>query len=440
MTDESLDRAVRNQQSKMTSLFPGKHRRTIFLSGVTGYLGSHLALAFLKEGYRLKVLLRPRSVGPEFRLKQIFGRFHPISLKSFINSRQLEILSGDITEEHLGLPMATISRLSPEITDVLHCAAEVSFDPLKEEELWKVNVNGTKNVLAFTRTMKKAKLHYISTVFVAGKRQGVILEDELGGGGDFNNAYEKSKFYAELEVRKAMRDGLPTVVYRPSILVGDSKTGQTESFIGFYTFLRAFDLIADRTRRFLAPHPAGSRKGLALANNGLIFVPLRILGSESKTLNIIPIDYAVEVIAAIFRDDTNVGRTFHIVNFTPPTIGQLRDWMCQALSLRGVVFALEQEFERNRMNRWERLFASGTKEYTAYMCGKEAIFQSGNTQTLIQREKITFPVTNSDFIQLLSSYCKLNGWGKQRGRGLTAKLASRVKAKISSAGAYRQYY
>src|SRR3990167_2694145 len=106
-------------------------QRTLFLTGATGFLGSHLALAFLGCGYRLKILVRSRGAGSELRLKRVLDAIQPTPLLSYLLTGQLELVHGDVTARHLGLSARTVLRLATEVTDVVHCAAIVSFDPAK---------------------------------------------------------------------------------------------------------------------------------------------------------------------------------------------------------------------------------------------------------------------------------------------------------------------
>lgn len=390
-------------------------KRTILLTGGTGFLGAHLVIAFLAKGYQVKVLVRTRNHRPEsLRFSQALNPICAFPLPIYLRSGYVELLAGDVTARHFGLSSGTILKLSNEVTDIVHCAAMVSFNPSKAPELMRVNVQGTKNILELATGLKAPVLHYVSTAFVAGRKQGLVQETSPEGKSGFNNAYEESKFLAELEVRKAMTAGLPAVIYRPSILVGNSQTGQTQSSLGFYTLLRALALVARRARRLLERHPGHiDVSGLRWEKN-LIFIPLRVEGSESKTLNIVPIDHVVQTMLAIFRDGNSVGKTFHLVNFKPPTIGQLRDQMCETLGMSGVSLVAQEGLKWKLTNRWERLFAKNTEEYAAYLNGKEPVFQADNTLHIIRREEIPQPVTDANFIRLLTTYCQQSHWGRRR--------------------------
>src|SRR5207247_7626369 len=123
----------------------------------------------------------------------------------------------------------------------------------------------------------------------AGSRSDLALETEIDVGQGFRNPYEESKCQAELMVADAERHGaISPSIYRPSIVIGDSKSGRVTHFHGVYAFIRGLWAALERLRRRM---PEG----------GLINLPLRVLGRESTTLNFVPIDYVVDAMVAISR-------------------------------------------------------------------------------------------------------------------------------------------
>jgi nucleoside-diphosphate-sugar epimerase len=97
----------------------------------------------------------------------------------------------------------------------------------------RVNVDGTRNVLdALERCSTLTRLYYFSTCYVSGRYAGPFSEDDLEVGAPFNNYYEETKHLAEADVRRRMAAGIPATIYRPSIVVGDSCTGETQKFEG----------------------------------------------------------------------------------------------------------------------------------------------------------------------------------------------------------------
>jgi nucleoside-diphosphate-sugar epimerase len=189
------------------------------------------------------------------------------------------------------------------VTDVLH-AAEQSTLSSPREEMRRVNLTGTQAVLELAIDCRKLRrFTHLSTVFVSGDRVGVIAEDELACGQAFRNPYEESKFEAELLVRRAMGQ-IPTTVLRPSIVVGDTKTGEIDRFEGPYAL------------------------AILLVTSPLQ-VPVPLPGDGIAPLNAVPIDYVVDATAAIHKDSRAVGRTFHLVDPNPSSARRVYETIAQ---------------------------------------------------------------------------------------------------------------
>jgi nucleoside-diphosphate-sugar epimerase len=155
-----------------------------------------------------------------------------------------------------------------------------------------VNVEGTRNVLELARGARRlSRLNHFSTAYVSGARVGVILEDELAMGQRFHNPYEETKYQAELLVRRAQGD-LPATIYRPSIVVGDSRTGEIDRFEGPYAL--AILLVASP-----------------------LAVPLPLPGDAVAPLNVVPVDFVVEAAVSIGANPAAAGKTVHLVDPAP---------------------------------------------------------------------------------------------------------------------------
>ena len=145
----------------------------------------------------------------------------------------MEVLVGDASAMHLGLSTSEYRELTSTVTDVLHAAEETTLSAPRDQ-MKRMNVSGTQAALELAVDAQKLRrFTHLSTVFVSGDRVGAIAEDELACGQAFRNAYEETKFEAELLVRRAMSQ-IPAAVLRPSIVVGDSKTGEIDRFEGPY--------------------------------------------------------------------------------------------------------------------------------------------------------------------------------------------------------------
>jgi thioester reductase-like protein len=192
---------------------------------------------------------------------------------------------------HLGLSGAEYKRAAAEVTQLWHLAA--LYDLGADQDLIRaVNLEGTRNVLELARAARcLERLHHFSTAYVSGDREGVILEDELDVGQRFHNAYERSKFEAERLVRRAMTE-LPATVYRPSIVVGDSRTGEIDRFDGPYYL--AILLVASP-----------------------VAVPLPLPGTGIAPLNVVPVDFVVDAALSIGANPFGLGATVHLVDPAP---------------------------------------------------------------------------------------------------------------------------
>lgn len=234
---------------------------TILITGASGLIGSEVARRYLEDGAHVS-LLAHRS---------------PID----IGAKKPRIVRGDITKPRLGLSSKAYRALTSTVTSILHCAARTDFS-ISRQDAERVNVDGTRNIVALARHCRRLdKLGVLSTLYVAGRRLGVILERELTHTSRFVNVYEESKYRMEQFLRK-QRD-LPIAVYRLSTVIG-AEDG--------------------RVRQFNAVHRA-----LRLLHNG--FVPM-VPGTPESRVDLISSDYAASAIFELFERRFVAGRTYHI--------------------------------------------------------------------------------------------------------------------------------
>jgi thioester reductase-like protein len=252
----------------------------VLLTGATGFVGRELLERLLERGDRpVHALVR----APDDRA----------AAERLPAHARLNVLAGDIERPGLGLSEAARARLAEEVTRVVHCAASVSFD-LSLEESRRVNVEGTRNVVELAeRCSGLERLTYVSTAYVAGEPRGLFREDQLDVGQRFRNPYERSKFEAERMIRERA-NGMPLQVLRPSIIVGDSRTGRTSSFNVLYGPLKAF------------------------ARGRIPAIPAR----RSAPVDIVPVDYVADRTYELLTDGPD--GTFHLVaGSNATTVGRL---------------------------------------------------------------------------------------------------------------------
>jgi len=271
---------------------------TSLLTGFPGFIGRRLARTLLDadESNRVVALVEERM---RETAEKVAG-----------GHERLEVLSGDIADRRLGLSGADYDRLAGEVTHVHHLAA--IYDLAVPIELaQRVNVDGTGNVLEFCLAAAGLeRLAYVSTAYVAGRRTGVVYEHELVMGQAFKNHYESTKFQAEVWVRELM-DRVPTTILRPAIVVGDSRTGETEKFDGPYYMLRAI--------------------ARSVAKNQ----PIVQFGAAGAPFNVVPVDFVVDAIARAATAPDTAGETLHLVDPDPLSAHDLMELLAHTYAGRG---------------------------------------------------------------------------------------------------------
>ena len=235
------------------------------LTGATGLLGNYLLRDLLLRDIPVAELVRPnRKQTARQRIEAAlcawdveYGRPLPRPV----------VMEGDIAQPDLGLDAVNIRWAAEYCSAVIQNAASLTFHSTsKEGEPWRSNIGGTRNVLEFCRNTGIRKFHHVSTAYVAGLRQGKVLETELDVGQQFSNDYECSKLQSETMVREADFLDEPTV-FRPGIIIGDSQTGMTTTYHGYYAALQLVHTIVRSMPTNETGLVGGDRTRLTLSGN-----------------------------------------------------------------------------------------------------------------------------------------------------------------------------
>jgi thioester reductase-like protein len=235
-------------------------------------------------------------------------------------------------------------------------------------------------VLELARDCAKLKrFNHFSTCYVAGNRLGVIAEDELDCGQTFRNAYEETKFQAEVVVKKAS-SSLPVTIYRPSTVVGDSKTGEIDRFDGPYYL------------------------GILLVTSPLT-IPLPLPGDGVAPLNVVPADFVVDAVWALAHDPRAVGRTFHLVDPNPISARRVYELIAEKANKRLPKFTISAKAAdvMLRLPFVERL-ARPQRAAIGYV-NHLAIYNCDNTLELLDGTGIRCPPLKS-YLDKLVEYVK----------------------------------
>ena len=372
----------------------------IFMTGGTGLVGTHLIPRLLRAfpGSIISLLVRGDNDA------DVASRVDEISLKveredGVPGARErIRGLRGDVLLDLYGLSGRDLDRLAEETTYIIHGAATIRFDhPI--EEAREVNCGGTRKLLALAERWagrrKLKRFVYIGTSSVSGQREGVVTEEELETGQRFFNTYEQSKCESERIVRDHFQR-IPAVIFRPSIIIGDSRTGATSSFNVIYIPLR-------------------------LLQRGLLeFIP----GTPATRMDLVPIDWVDDVMVHIMALDAADGKVCH-VTAGPDRAAPLGEVVLGAMAYfdrhtplaapRRMEFVTREEFERRRKlarGREEALLAQ-LDTLLPYV-SIDRLFDSRNTDALLQGSGITFP-RFSAYEEKILAYCLATRWGKLPG-------------------------
>ena len=314
--------------------------RDILLTGFPSFVARRLLATLLADEPEcfVRLIVRPDYLDQASRTLDAMGAARDRVL----------LLSGDVVSLDLGLSGREYLELVARVTDVYHIAS-IWYLGVDRQQTHEVNVVGARQILEACHEMRQLRrLNHLSTAFVAGDREGVIMEDELEQGQRFRNAYEQTKFQAEQLMRQAM-PSLPISVYRPSIIVGDSRTGEIDKLAGLYYLMYAIV--------HMPPH-----------------VPMVMPGKGDKPLNLVPIDYVCQAMHLISQRQDTAGKTFHLTDPNPLAAQRIFELVAQQVNkpspVRGVPYRLARQVMRfpylERLTRSPRQLLDDLNHLTIY--------------------------------------------------------------------------
>jgi thioester reductase-like protein len=257
----------------------------LLLTGATGFVGMELLARYLERSDR-RIVTLVRAASDEAARERIDAVLSNLfGSRSRLYAPRVTAVAADLLAPRLGLGRARSEELARRVSTIVHAAASVSFTlPLAEARA--INLDGTRRMLDFAELACAQggldRYGHVSTAYVAGTYSGRFAECDLDLGQLFRNSYEQSKFEAEQLVRT--RAGLPFTILRPSIVVGDRRTGWTAAFNVLYWPLRAF------------------ARGLFTAVPAIPAAPV----------DVVSVDYVADAIYALCEDCSGVGETYNL--------------------------------------------------------------------------------------------------------------------------------
>jgi thioester reductase-like protein len=296
----------------------------IFLTGSTGYIGAHIAANLLDcSAERLNLLVRAKDeqearerLWRSLQLHMDFERF-----RSYLDSR-ISFYRGDLTDSQFGLADDEYRDLAQSTDSVIHCAA--SLNRKSEKSCLNVNLRGTLQVIKLAKSARDfhglRRFSHVSTVAVAGHRRDEVVLEDLSI--DWNRSdydpYARTKKFCEHMIRELLPD-TPRTIFRPSIVLGDSRRPETNQF----DMVRAFVFLA-----------------------GLPVLPFR----PTDKIDIVPVDFVASAVATLHLKEKPSHEIYHLSSGTgSETFQQLTDALSHAQKKRPPVFVPALEGSSSRL-------------------------------------------------------------------------------------------
>jgi NAD(P)-dependent dehydrogenase (short-subunit alcohol dehydrogenase family) len=268
---------------------------TYFVTGATGFIGRRLVKKLLaRRGTTVYFLVRPESRDKVPALLEDWG---------VDDSRAIAVV-GDLGQPMLGVSKAEQKKLAGKIKHFFHLAAVYDLGADAESQI-VANIDGTRNAVALANAIKAGVFQHASSIAAAGMYEGVFREDMFDEAENLDHPYFATKHDSEKIVRKEAE--MPWRVYRPGLVVGDSRTGEMDKIDGPYYFFK----LIQRMRSILPP-----------------WMPA--IGIEGGRINIVPVDFVVDAIDHIAHKKDLDGKAFHLVDPTPYRVGDILNIFAKA--------------------------------------------------------------------------------------------------------------
>lgn len=265
-----------------------------FVTGATGFIGRFLVSNLLKRKGTVHVLLRK---GSEKKLDAI-------AEKMGWDRKRVVAVTGDLSKPKLGLSAAQVRGLTGKVQHFFHLAA--IYDLSADAESQQVaNIDGTRHAIELATAIKAGCFHHTSSIAAAGLYPGVFREDMFDEAEGLKDPYLRTKHDSEGIVRREC--GVPFRIYRPSMVIGHSQTGEIDKIDGPYYLFTLIKKIRSALPKW---------------------VPT--LGIEGGRINVVPVDFVANAMDHIAHKRGLDGKCFHLVDPNPMRFGELMNTFARA--------------------------------------------------------------------------------------------------------------
>ncbi|WP_439114700.1 SDR family oxidoreductase [Hydrogenophaga sp.] len=266
-----------------------------FVTGATGFIGKRLVKKLLeRKGSVVHFLIRQASEGKVPALREYWG----------VSAARAVPVFGDLTSKKLGVSADGVKALKGQIDHFYHLAAMYDLEADAESQI-AVNIDGTRSTVELAKAIGAKHFHHVSSIAAAGLYEGVFREDMFDEAENIDHPYFMTKHESEKIVRTECK--VPWSVYRPALVVGDSRTGEMDKIDGPYYFFK----LIQRMRQILPP-----------------WMPS--VGLEGGRINIVPVDFVVDALNHISHHKRASGQCFHLVDPMGYRVGDVLDILSKA--------------------------------------------------------------------------------------------------------------
>lgn len=266
-----------------------------FVTGGSGFIGKRLVRALLERpDARVYVLLRNPPADRLAKLSKFWGK----------DTSRVIPITGDVREHYFGIAPDQLNEIVGKVDHFFHLAAIYDLEADPETEI-RTNIDGTRNAIALAAAVRSRCFHHMSSIAAAGLYEGVFREDMFEEATNLEHPYYASKHESEKLVRNECR--IPWRIYRPGLVIGDSRTGEMDKIDGPYYFFK----LIQKMRRLLPS-----------------WMPS--IGIEGGRINLVPVDFVVAALVHLAHVEGEDGRCFHLTDPHPHRVGEILSILAHA--------------------------------------------------------------------------------------------------------------
>lgn len=360
----------------------------VFLTGVTGLVGSAFVSALIKDQPDVQIVCMSRGNNARTAAQRVEACIreqcafdgHPEDADNVI--KHLTVVEGDV----VSFDPEAMSKLDAvkDCDTIFHCAADVNLGKDPTGRTYNINYGGTCKMLELARRLPTKAFHYVSTAYTAGRNSGRVFEAAHPDNG-FNNPYEESKYKAEMLVRES---GFPFTIYRPAIITGRRSDGRVRRPLAFY---RIVEFIGKLKKHHCAKNKINP---LEVVDMGLHFQTMPV-----DRIFFVPIDFVCEAITKLFQKPVE-NRTYHVTGDSPVSTMQIHKAVCSVLRVGGVTITSDAAEEASADDKLTTRFLGDLLPYFS----SEVIFDQTNIRAALGDEALDWETGDLGLRKMIESY------------------------------------